>query len=184
VVNFSLRVIGFAPRQFNRWADEMLILSGPTAAGKNTVGTLLARQRERCAVVDFDLVRAMFVQPHQPPWAGEEGKAQQLLGVQQVCKLAEGFAEASWEVVILDVLSEETVKLYRQLLQPYELKIVQLLPEFSELNRRFCERGVCLTDEELAMVYGEQYRYANYDLRIDNTDVTPEKVAEMLSPLL
>ncbi len=135
-------------------------------------------------MVDFDLVRAMFVQPHQPPWAGEEGKAQQLLGVQQVCKLAEGFAEARWEVVILDVLSEETVKLYRQLLQPYELKIVQLLPEFSELNRRFCERGVCLTDEELAMVYGEQYRYANYDLRIDNTDVTPEKVAEMLSPLL
>jgi len=43
---------------------------------------------------------------------------------------------------------------------------------------------VCLTDEELAMVYGEQYRYADYDLRIDNTDVTPEKVAEMLSPLL
>jgi hypothetical protein len=126
----------------------------------------------------------MFVQPHQPPWAGEEGKTHQLLGVQQVCKLAEGFAEAGWEVVILDVLSEETVKLYRQLLQPYEPKIVQLLPEFSELNRRFCERGMCLTDEELAMVYEEQCRYADYDLRIDNTDVAPEKVAEMLSPLL
>ncbi len=135
-------------------------------------------------LIDFDLVRAMFVQPHQPPWAGEEGKAQQLLGVRQVCKLAEGFAEAGWEVVILDMLSEETVKLYRQLLQPYEPKIVQLLPEFSELNRRFCERGVCLADEELAMVYEEQYRYANYDLRIDNTDVAPEKVIELLSPLL
>ncbi len=135
-------------------------------------------------MIDFDLVRAMFVQPHQPPWAGEEGKAQQLLGVQQVCNLAEGFAEDGWEVVILDVLSEETVKLYRQLLQLYELKIVQLLPEFSELNRRFCERGVCLTDEELAMVYEEQCRYADYDLRIDNTDVAPEKVVEMFSSLL
>jgi hypothetical protein len=162
----------------------MLILSGPTAAGKNTVGTLLARQRERCAVVNFDLVRAMFVQPHNPPWADYEGKRQQLLGVRQVCKLAESFAEAGWEVVILDVLSEETAKLYRHLLQSFELKIVQLLPQFSELNRRFCERGACLTDEELAMVYEKQCRYRNYDLRIDNTNETPEKVAEMLSLLL
>ena len=72
----------------------MLILTGPTAAGKNTVGRLLAYQRHRCAVVDFDLVRAMFVQPHQPPWMGEEGKMQQILGVQHVFNLAIGFAKA------------------------------------------------------------------------------------------
>lgn len=69
----------------------MPIISGPTASGKNTVGHSLALQRERCAVVDFDLVRKMFVKPHQPPWAGEEGKAQQFLGVKQVCGLAEDF---------------------------------------------------------------------------------------------
>ncbi len=45
----------------------MLILSGPTAAGKNTVGRVLAQRRRRCAVVDFDAVRAMFVQPHRAP---------------------------------------------------------------------------------------------------------------------
>ena len=56
-------------------ADEILILTGPTAAGKNTVGKLIAYQRERCAMVDFDLVRTMFVQPHLPPWMGEEGKS-------------------------------------------------------------------------------------------------------------
>lgn len=162
----------------------MLILTGPTASGKNTVGNLLARQRQRCAVIDFDLVRAMFVQPHAPPWFGEEGKAQQLLGVKQVCGLAAAFAENGWEVVILDVLSEETARVYRQLLSRYNPKIVQLLPDFSELNRRFCERGACLTEVEFATVYREQNIFANYDLRIDNTDTVPEKVVEMLDAFL
>jgi guanylate kinase len=162
----------------------MLILSGPTASGKNTVGNLLAQQRERCAVVDFDLVRAMFVQPHAPPWLGEEGKVQQLLGVKQVCGLAEGFAENGWEVVILDVLSEETARIYRQFLSQYNPKIIQLLPAFTELTRRFCERGACLTEKEFAMVYKEQNRFTNYDFRIDNTDTVPEKVVETLKILL
>ncbi len=94
----------------------MLIISGPTASGKNTVGHQLAKRRERCAIVDFDLVHQMFVKPHQPPWAGEEGKAQQYLGVKQVCGLADDFDEAGSEVIILDVLSTETVKIYRNLL--------------------------------------------------------------------
>jgi hypothetical protein len=162
----------------------MLILSGPTASGKNTVGDLLARRRERCAVVDFDLVRAMFVQPHAPPWLGEEGNMQQLLGVKLCCKLAEGFAENGWKVIILDVLSDKTARMYQRLLHQYNPKIVQLLPELDELNRRFCERGACLTNEEFAMVYEEQTSFANYDLRIDNTDVVPEEVVGMIHHLL
>ncbi len=162
----------------------MLIISGPTASGKNTVGHLLALQRERCAVVDFDLVRKMFVKPHQPPWAGEEGKAQQFLGVKQVCSLAENFSEAGWEVIILDVLSLETVKIYRHLLYQNNLKIVQLLPTFEELNQRFYQRGACLTDDELKMVYEEQSEYTDYDLKIDNTFISPDKVTKMISHLL
>jgi adenylylsulfate kinase-like enzyme len=162
----------------------MLILTGPTAAGKNTVGKLLACQRERCAVVDFDLVRAMFVHPHQPPWMGEEGKSQQMLGVRQVCNLAESFARAGWEVIILDVLSSETAQLYRSLLENAYPTVVQLLPAFDELKRRFYERGARLTDDELKMVYEEQSSLVGYDLRIDNTDIVPEKIAEMIASLL
>jgi adenylylsulfate kinase-like enzyme len=162
----------------------MLILTGPTAAGKNTIGKLLAVRRKRCAVVDFDLVRRMFIQPHQPPWAGEEGKSQQMLGVRQVCKLAKGFAAAGWEVIILDVLSNETAKLYKRLLKNVDFNIVQLLPAFEELKRRFYERGACLTDEELQMIYQEQSEFTGYDLRIDNTAAPPETVAKTITPLL
>lgn len=55
----------------------ILILTGPPAAGKSTLGPLIAKQRRRCAVIDVDWVRAMLVQPHIAPWLGEEGMAQQ-----------------------------------------------------------------------------------------------------------
>ena len=162
----------------------MLILTGPTAAGKNTVGRLLACQRERCAVVDFDLVRAMFVQPHHPPWMGEEGKSQQMLGVRQVCNLAKSFARAGWEVIILDVLSNETAQLYKHLLRNVNLNVVQLLPALSEQKSKIYNRGARLTNDELMMIYEEQSSFVSYDLRIDNTDIAPVKVAENIASLL
>jgi hypothetical protein len=162
----------------------MLIITGPTAAGKNAVAMKLAEQRERCAVVDFDLVRRMFIKPHRPPWAGEEGRSQQVLGVKHVCALAEGFYEAGWDVIILDVLSDETVKIYRDLLRRFSPKIIQLLPTFSELSRRFHERGPVLTEDEFKMVYEEQSKYTQYDLRIDNTGMGAQEAARQLTSLL
>ena len=101
----------------------MLLLLGPTASGKNTVAKELAYQLERCAVVDFDLVRAMFVHPHKTPWDGEEGSSQQHLGTHMVCDVAERFEAAGWDVVILDVPSSETLKIYRQRLSDSRLKV-------------------------------------------------------------
>ncbi len=162
----------------------MLILSGPTAAGKNTVGRMLAQRRARCAVVDFDAVRAMFVQPHRAPWQGSEGHAQHLLGVDLVCRLAAGFAGAGWEVIVLDVLTPETAALYRATLQRFAPCIVQLLPTFAELDVRFRTRGPCLTDAEFAQVYRDQQQFNDYDLRVDNTALTPNAVADRIVSLL
>ena len=162
----------------------MLILTGPTAAGKNTVGSLLAKQRERCAVVDFDVVRAMFVQPHRAPWQGAEGKAQQLLGTHLVCLLAEQFTRAGWDVIILDVVSEETASLYRRLLNAFQPTIVQLLPAFAELQRRFYQRGPVLTDAELAHVYAEQCALTQIDVQIDNTHLSPNDVVQQIVDLV
>ncbi len=157
----------------------MLLLTGPTAAGKNTVALQLAKQQKRCAVVDFDAVRAMFVQPHHAPWQGEEGKAQQFLGVQHVCQLARGFSNAGWKVVILDVVSNETAPIYRSELN--NLKIVQLLPEFKELERRFNERGPVLTKEELMDVYRGQVKLKYYDARVDNTYLSPSGTVKTIA---
>lgn len=160
---------------------SLLILTGPPAAGKNTIGDLIARQRERCAVIDVDLVRAMFVQPHRAPWQGEEGWRQQRLGVFQTCRLAQGFGDDGWEVIILDVLSPRTLLLFQQYLAPARPRIVQLLPDWDTCLKRFHERGPVLTAEEFAAVYREQESFTGYDLRIDNTTLSPVVVAARLT---
>jgi adenylylsulfate kinase-like enzyme len=165
----------------HRLTNTILILSGPTAAGKNTVGHLVAKQHARCAVIDFDAVRAMFVQPHRAPWEGEEGRAQQQLGIRHVCHIAQGFVTAGWPTIILDVLTDETAALYRQQLPQLSFKVVQLLPCFAEVKRRFDERGPCLTDNELVQVYAGQEAFRAYDLRLDNTVLPVEDAASRIS---
>ena len=66
----------------------IVILSGPTRAGKNTVAGELAQQIPRCAIVDVDVLRSMVFRPHKAPWDGEEGRFQQHLGVKNACRLA------------------------------------------------------------------------------------------------
>lgn len=162
----------------------MLILTGPTAAGKNTVAHILAQKRERCAVVDFDSVRKMFVEPHRPPWAGEEGRRQQMLAVEMASSLAAKFAQNGWEVVILDVLEDHTVSVYKDLLKQFSPAIVQLLPAYEILKDRFNKRGPVLTAEELDMVYKQQENFKFYDTRIDNTSLSPEETAGQLASSL
>lgn len=160
-----------------------LLLTGPPAAGKNTIGTLVARRRERGAVLDVDLVRAMIVQPHRAPWQGEEGWRQQRLGVLQACRLARGFIADGCAIVILDVLSPRTLALYRGELAPVRPFVVQLLPDWEVCLRRFRERGPTLTDDEFAMLYHEQANFTEYDLRIDNTALSAASVAAQIAAL-
>ena len=59
----------------------------------------------------------MYVQPHKAPWDGEEGKSQQILGVENACLLAKNFIKNKIDVVILDVITDETANLYKSLIK-------------------------------------------------------------------
>ena len=104
---------------------SITILTGPAASGKNTISKILAKKKERCAVIDVDTVRQMYVQPHKAPWDGEEGKAQQRLGVENTCLLTKNYSQQNIDVVILDVLTDGTANLYKKNLG--EVKIILLI---------------------------------------------------------
>lgn len=161
----------------------ILIITGPPAAGKSTVGPIIAGQLERCAVIDVDLVRAMIVQPHVSPWLSEEGLSQLRLGAENASALARNFVNAGFDVVILDVLTDETAQTYRQKLRNVEHMIVLLIPSVEESLRRNQERGQFLTDDEVRILYDWEAMLLEIDVRIDNTYMPVEKLAKQLSLL-
>jgi len=162
----------------------LIILNGPTGAGKNTISAIIAKKRTRCAVVDFDDIRKMFVKPHKTPWDGEEGLSQQLLGVNHACLIAQSFLENKFDVILLDVLSEETAKIYKDKLRKYSPKLIFILPSFDEIERRNTTRPPRLTNQELEMVYKEQAQLKTFDHKIDNSLMSADEVAGKVNKLM
>lgn len=157
----------------------ILILTGPSASGKNTISQILAQKREKCAVIDVDLVRWMYRRPHKAPWDGDGGMIQQKIGVENACLLAQNFIKNRLDVVILDVVVTETAALYRSLLP--EAKIILLMPSHEETLKRFKSRPHSITDDEFELVYEWERQLTDFDKKIDNTDLTAEQTAALLN---
>lgn len=161
---------------------SLLILTAAAGAGKNTIASIYANMRERCAVIDVDVVRWMVLKPHVAPWRGEEGRRQHHLGVKNTCALAQNFLDEGFEVVVLDVLSDEIAQLYKAALASAAPRIVLLMPTFAEIVKRNRERKeTSLTDEEIANVYQSQLDLRTFDSKIDNTRLSAKEVARMLA---
>ena len=159
----------------------ILILTGPPAAGKTTLGPRIAGQLSSCAVVDVDVVRAMVVQPHIAPWRGAAGTAQLSLGARNACALAHNFARAGFHVVILDVLTNDTAQIYRSTLAELEHAIVLLLPGLEACLQRNRARGQWLADDEVRLLYGWEQQLSTYDTKIDNSSIPVEALARELA---
>jgi guanylate kinase len=158
---------------------SITILTGPVASGKNTVSKILAQKKERCAVIDVDMLRQMYVQPHKAPWDGEEGKSQQMLGVENACLLAKSFAKSNIDVVILDVITDETANVYKKNLG--EVKIILLMPSYEETQKRFNERPPTISEQEFKMIYQWEESLTVFDEKIDNTALSEEETADKIS---
>lgn len=163
---------------------NLIILNGPTGTGKNTISRLVANKRERCAVVDFDVLRNMFYKPHLTPWDGKAGHRQNLLGVDHACMLAKSYLEHEYDVIILDVLTNETAHIYKDKLSTYNPQLIFLLPTYDEIIKRNMTRPPRLTNSELENVYKQQQTLTIYDRKIDNTDLSAEDIADQLLKLM
>jgi predicted kinase len=128
-----------------------LVLTGGPAVGKSTTANLLARCCPRAAVVDVDDVRQLVVSGAAAPWEGAEGIAQQRLGVENACSLAHAFRSKGFEVVIADVLTPETLQLYRAQLPGCLTVRFSVSPQ--EARRRAGTRRVYLTEAEFESLH-------------------------------
>ena len=154
-----------------------ILLTGPPAAGKNSVAYHLAFMREKCAVIDTDDIRWMLRQPHIHPW--EDGAHVVLeFAIKQATMLAHSFLSEGYDTVILDVINPTTLALYQSLLP---LKTVALTPSLTELEARLKGRGDTeLSDRQREL--HERYQTLNlFDLKIDNSEIPPEELAQRIN---
>lgn len=135
-----------------------LILTGGPAVGKSSTGRWLAGQRPRAAYLDVDDIRQLVVGGHLPPWGGEDGARQQLLGVENTCALGRRFLAAGFDVVVADVVTPLTALTYRRELPG--CLMVHLLVSFEEARRRAATRPVWLTDEEFEELHHRDVAYS------------------------
>lgn len=162
----------------------LIILNGPTGAGKNTIAAIVASRRKRCAVIDYHDLRNQFRTPHLTPWDGESGRRQNILGLEHASMLAGSFVANGYDCLILDVLNDETATLYRERLASHDPVLVHLLPSWPEIVRRNATRPPRLTDDELRQVYEGQARLSVYDVRLDTTMMSPDEVASRVVALM
>jgi adenylylsulfate kinase-like enzyme len=160
---------------------RVLVLTGPPAVGKSTLGRLLAEGRARGALVDIDDVRHMVVSGHAAPWEGDEGRAQRRLGVENGCGLARNFVRDGFDVVVADVVSDETALLYRELLD--EPLIVRLVVGYDEAVRRARTRRVFLTWDEFRDLHEREGEASVADHRVDTSGLSAEQVAAEVGAL-
>lgn len=146
---------------------SIIVLTGGPGAGKSTVARAVAPLRHRCAVIEVDDVRQMLVQPHAAPWDGAEGQRQQELGVGNAAQLAIAFAEDGTDVVIADVVNNETAALYRRALVKYGVQIVHLPVTEAMARDRAAGRHYSLTDGQMHALHAAQVDFIDFDVQLD-----------------
>lgn len=154
------------------------MLTGGPAVGKSSTAGRLARSRPRAAVIDVDDIRHLVVSGGVAPWKGHEGRHQQHLGVENTCTLARRFVEHAIDVVIADVVTTETLMLYRRLLP--EAVVVRLHVSPVAARRRAATRVVYLTDEEFEALHAEDRQHpppADHHLEVGNLSIEQQVAA-------
>jgi len=161
--------------------SRMFILTGPPGAGKNTIAALYAGLVDRCAVIDVDMLRWIVVKPHVAPWGGEEGRKQHFLGVRNACAIAKNLAGEGFDVLILDVVSDEHADFYKSNLASTSPKIIRLMPSYEEVVKRNHTRvSAVLKPDEIDFLYQMQVKLRTFDHSIDNTQIPPAEIASRL----
>jgi chloramphenicol 3-O-phosphotransferase len=178
-----------------------LILTGPSGAGKNAVAEAMSNAPGQWAVIDVDAVRKnagpkmipnaayceMVANGAAPP-DEECNQNDWQPGVRITVNQARELQRAGNTVSILDVLSGKSAQMYRQELAG--VFIVLLLPTREEIERRYRQRAQAeglsrLGDDRfIDLLYQHQRGFTDFDIKIDNTNLFPARVATHLAGLI
>ena len=122
---------------------DIVVVTGPQAAGKSTVADLLARRSPRGVHVRGDVFRR-FVVSGQATFGGTldaEARRQWLLRHQLAASAANDYARAGFDVVVQDLYFADALLPFLARLRSGPVHLVVLLPDAETLERREAARA-------------------------------------------
>ena len=121
---------------------EIYLVTGPMAAGKTTVASLLARRFERGVHLEGDVFRRSVVagREEMAPEPSADALAQLRLRYRLAAAAADGYFEAGFTVVLEDVVAGPLLAELVELIQGRPLHVVVLLPSREALRERGAAR--------------------------------------------
>ena len=121
----------------------VFLLSGPSAAGKSTVGRLLAERFPRGVHLEGDVFRRSIVSGREEmtPAAPAEALAQLRLRYRLAAAAADTYAQARFTVVVEDVIAGPLLAEAAGLIRSRPLRVVVLLPSLEAVAAREAARA-------------------------------------------
>jgi len=121
---------------------EVFLLTGPMAAGKTTVGRLLAERFERSVHLEGDVFRRSIVRGREDitPALEPEALAQLRLRYRLAAAAADAYWEAGFTVVLEDIAAGPLLEELAGLIRGRPLHVVVLLPSPDALRSRAAAR--------------------------------------------
>lgn len=164
----------------------IVVLTGVQAAGKSTIGRLLAERFARGVHVEADVLHRMIVSGDE--WAREPGSlsdeaARQLrLRLRNMCLLGGSFYEAGFTVVLDDIILGDRWEHLQEDLRGLPFCLVVLAPRLDVVGQRDVGRGKRPLGEAWARYLDEALRttMAGRGLWIDNSDQQPEHTVDCI----
>jgi adenylylsulfate kinase-like enzyme len=122
---------------------SVFLITGISAAGKSTVGELLASRFERGVHVRGDVFRRMVVsgRVHMRPGAPQEAERQLDLRYRLGAMTADAYVDAGFDVVVQDIVMGPAVPTYVSRIRSRPLFLVVLAPRVDAVEAREARRA-------------------------------------------
>jgi chloramphenicol 3-O-phosphotransferase len=118
---------------------QLVIVSGPTNAGKSSAAEALCERYDRMLHIDVSVLRDFLRMGRLRPWdASPDGRRQRGLLIASACDMARRFVEAGYGVVIDDIVTRDDLPAYREALRGLgaPVHLVLLLPPLATILER------------------------------------------------
>lgn len=167
-------------------SHQLVILSGPPNAGKSATADALCQRYDRMLHIDVGALRDFLRMGRLRPWdESQPGRTQRRLLISSASDMARRFLEAGYGVIIDDIVTSDSLPIYRETLAPCPAAahFVVLLPDLAVILERERQRPTEWRRGGRLKALHQRLSDWKGVTRLDPSDLAPDLVADRIMAL-